>query len=85
MNPSEMRVGIHYVVTQGSEDGTFEVGDDIYLCMDGAIVCTQGGGWIAADEVPEAMRGVQIAIDQEWVERRRAKLQEQLRELESSS
>ena len=60
--------GIHYIVTKGSDDGTFEIGDHIWLERD-LIHCREAQGWIAPEDTAEAMRGVEVAVDKQWLQR----------------
>lgn len=76
-----MQPDICYVVTKPSDDGTFEIGDHLWLLDDGGIVCSEAGGWISPDDVNTAMIGVEYEIDEEWQARRRAALQRQLEKL----
>jgi hypothetical protein len=58
-----MKIGAWYVVTKGSDDGTFEVGDHVSPLADGGIACKEGQGWIEAHEADEAMGGVEVKVD----------------------
>lgn len=69
-----MEVGKRYVVIKASDDGTFEVGDHISLNSDGSITDREAGGWIDECDVVEAMKGVEVEIDTQWIERRKKKL-----------
>ena len=75
--------GKRYVVTKASDSGTFEVGDHINMTERGDINCREAQGWIDACDVPGAMKGVEVEIDREWIERRRKKLQEELTALDA--
>lgn len=55
---SSMVIGIRYVVTQGSVDGEFQPGDKIILYPDGDIGNISVAGWMPAEDVPEATRGM---------------------------
>lgn len=77
-----MKIGAWYVVTKPSDDGTFEVGDHISLCSDGAVACKEAQGWIDADEASEAMSGVEVIVDSEWILTRRSRLLADLEKLE---
>ena len=77
-----MKIGRRYIVTKASDDGMFEVGDDIVKNPDGSISSICGHGWIAIEHVTMAMVGVEYEIDKDWVERRKKKLLEELAELE---
>jgi len=77
-----VKIGAWYVVTKPSDDGTFEVGDHISLCSDGAIACKEAQGWVDADEATEAMSGVEVIVDSEWILTRRTRLLADLKKLE---
>ena len=77
-----MEVGKRYVVTQASDDGTFEKGDHVSLCADGGVTCREAGGWIEACDVPAATKGMAVSIDQERIARRKQKLLGELAALE---
>jgi len=66
-----MRVGVRYIVTQASKYDEFQVGDHIRLCEDGGIINEQAGGWVDAESVPLATRGMTVSVDAEWLERKR--------------
>jgi len=77
-----VKIGAWYVVTKPSDDGTFEVGDHISLCSDGAIACKEAQGWVDADEATEAMSGAEVIVDSEWILTRRTRLLADLKKLE---
>jgi hypothetical protein len=77
-----VKVGAWYVVTKPSDDGTFEVGDHISPLADGGIACKEGQGWIEAHEADEAMSGVEVKVDAEWLARKKARLLADLEKLE---
>lgn len=77
-----MKVGAWYVVTKGSDDGTFEVGDHITPCRDGSIGCKEAEGWIESEDAEKAMRGVEVKVDAKWLARRKARLLADLAKLE---
>jgi hypothetical protein len=54
-----MTQGVRYVVTKKSKDGTFRKGDIIVQLHDGSILCQQARGWIDAENVPEATKGME--------------------------
>lgn len=70
----EMKVGLPYIVTKASDDGTFEVGDNVAICSDGALMCRQAQGWIEKEDLPFATKGMEIELDNESIEKRRQKL-----------
>ena len=61
--------GIHYIVTKGSDDGTLKVGDHIWL-ESGLVHCREGQGWITLADTEEAMRGVEVTVDDNWLKAR---------------
>lgn len=75
--------GKRYVVTKASDDGTFEVGDHINMTDSGDINCCEASGWIDAEDVPWATKGMEVEIDREWIADRRAKLLEELAALDA--
>lgn len=80
-----MEIGKRYIVTKGSDDGTFEVGDHIIRQVGGSILCVDARGWIDAEYVYEATQGMEIEVDQEWIERRRKQLLKELETLDGTS
>ena len=54
-----MVLGVYYIVTKGSDDGTFQRGDIIQRLEDGAILCRQAHGWIDGKDVPAAAKGME--------------------------
>lgn len=63
----KMQPEIVYVVTRSSLDGTFKVGDHIWLEENGDLSCREARGWIDADEVTEAIKGIQVKVDVDWM------------------
>lgn len=80
-----MRVGIRYMVTHASQDGEFEVGDRVRMLDDGCIANINAGGWMAAEDVPAATRGMQVTLDTEWAAAMRADLERRLAALSQAS
>jgi hypothetical protein len=78
----EMKVWRRYIVTKGSTDGTFEVGDHISLNPDGSINCIEAQGWIEADDVASATEGMEVETDLEWYGRRKQKLLDEVDAME---
>ena len=78
----DLKVGTRYIVTKESDDGTFEVGDQITLLESGDLLCREGGGWIESSDVEEATQGMEIKIDKEWVKKQKAILMKELAALE---
>ncbi len=64
-----MKPGMRYIVTKGSADGTFQVGDHISLHKNGDVSCIEAQGWIAAEYVSAAMAGVEYEPDRAWAKR----------------
>jgi hypothetical protein len=79
----KLEIGKRYIVTKSSDDGTFDVGDHINLLEDGCIICQEAEGWIAPNDVEEAMKGMVCEIDKEWIERRKEKITKELENLNS--
>ena len=73
-----MRVGVRYVVTRASKDREFQVGDRIWMEPNGDIMCPAASGWMPAEDVPPATRGMQIEPDANWAAAMRADLERQL-------
>ena len=71
-----------YIVTKGSNCGTFQVGDHIKLATNGDLLCKEAGGWIDKEFVKEATIGMEFAFDVAYVERKRQILQAQLAALD---
>jgi len=57
-----------FVVTKGSNDGTFREGDHITLYPGGDIGCREAGGWINAQDAEKALEGVDMIPDPEWIQ-----------------
>lgn len=79
----DMKVGTWYIVTKGSDDGTFEVGDHITILEDGDILHREAGGWLDSSDVKESIKGMEIQVDKEWVKKKKAALMQKLVEVES--
>ena len=65
--------GIHYIVTKGSDDGTLEIGDHIWL-EDDLVHYREAQGqsrgkvpWITLGDIDKALQGVEISIDSNWL------------------
>ena len=65
-----------YIVTVGSYDGTFIKGDRIQLQQDGSITCIEAAGWIDAEHVPEAIKGIEYELDVAFYKKQNEKLQQ---------
>ena len=59
-----------YIVTKQSDDGTFEIGDHIFFEDDGSISCIEAQGWIDAEDVKGASKGMEYKVDEEWMNKR---------------
>lgn len=57
---SEMQEGVHYVVTKGSKDKTFQKGDKLYL-VGGDIMNSNAVGWMSSEEV-DYLNEVKVSI-----------------------
>jgi hypothetical protein len=48
------------------------------MCENGDILCREAQGWIPKAEVPEAMQGVQYALDRSWLDQETQSLRSRL-------
>jgi hypothetical protein len=78
-----LKAGVWYVVTKDSDDGTFLAGEHIKLLTDGCLLCREAAGWIDAEDVPSATRGMQVAGDSDYVRTRKAELLAELQTLDN--
>jgi hypothetical protein len=85
MTAAAMVLGLRYIVTRGSADGEFCIGDRIKLQADGSIVNIDAHGWMDAEDVPAATLGMACDIDITWASSRRASLLAELAALDSDS
>jgi hypothetical protein len=70
MNESNMKVGVKYVVTKPSDDGTFKLGDHIHIYDDGDVGCVEASGWVSVEDgAQEALIGCEVELDQEHIKR----------------
>jgi hypothetical protein len=74
-------VGIPYIVTAPAFDETLEVGDLVELAADGRLVSREHGGWFDREDVADAIRGAEFAVDRDAVERKRQRLLAELERL----
>lgn len=65
--------GIHYIVTKGSDDGTLEVGDQIWR-EDDLVHYREAQGqprgkvpWITMGDIDKALQGVEVTVDSNWL------------------
>lgn len=73
----KMKPDIPYIVTKGND--TFETGDHFRLHSDGTIICSEAGGWLEVEDVPEGIAGIEYVEDQEAINRM---IQRKMEELE---
>lgn len=71
MTLADMRVGVRCIVMHDSDAKEFQRGDRIRLCADGGIINEQAGGWMDAESVPLATRGMTVVVDVAWLARKR--------------
>lgn len=64
---------IRYVVTKASDDGTFQIGDHIMQYENGDVHCREAGGWIDAEDVPDATQGMEYTVDERYLLLERSK------------
>ena len=69
---------MHAVVTKASDDGSFQVGDHIQFEEDGTIICLEAGGWMEAENVEEATKGMKYETDTEWAKRELQRVEQNL-------
>lgn len=74
---------VRYTVTKASNDGTFTVGDQVWLLEDGSIMSRQMEASIDPLEVPAATEGWKIEVDENWLNARLTKLRAEIAELEA--
>ena len=80
---NELKTGLRYIVTRGSDDGTLLDGDRIQMDIDGALLCAEAKGFIPPEEAAEALQGAVLEIDKEWLEKEKQKAMDLLTKLES--
>jgi len=87
LNRKEKRIkmisNIRYVVTKGSEDGTFREGDHIYIQRDNSILCVEAGGWTKPEDFEKATKGMKVKIDKDNIRKHYERLKKELEELET--
>ena len=76
-----MMTHVWYRVTRKSDDSTFHVGDHIILDPDGSIICREAEGWIEAEDVLDAVRGMECERDEGWVHKRIKTLRDEIEHL----
>jgi len=82
MTPT-LEAGVRYVVTKGSDDGTLEIGEHVWLDSQGCLCSREGQGWIDPPDLDEVLQGVEVVIDDQWYKSRISKLTKELERLAS--
>ena len=82
MTFADMRVDTPYLVTKESDDGSFQVGDQITLTIDGSVSNTQAEGWLEAEDLVDATAGMECEVDRARLQRRKESLLRRLAVLE---
>ena len=67
-----LKSGVRYIVAKGSDDGTLEAGDHIWLER-GLVHCREAQGWIDPKDADEALQGVEVTIDEQWLAKQAGK------------
>ena len=83
MTFENMKVGTPYLVTKESDDGSFQVGDQITLTIDGSISNIQAEGWLEAEDLVDATAGMECEVDRARLQRRKESLLRRLAALEA--
>lgn len=83
MTFTEMRVGVPYIVTRDSNDGSFISCDQITLLENGAIINQQADGWLDEDDLSDATSGMECEVDRARIQRRKDRLLKRLADLEA--
>lgn len=73
-----LTLGNRYVVTKGSDNGTFEEGDHIYMQDEDHLICIGAGRWLDKDDVEEATKRMEVRVDIEWLQKKISKLRDEL-------
>jgi len=63
-----MLPNVRHIITKGTECGTLQVGDHVYLMTDGTLLCKEAGGWLTVEEVESILPQVKMVIDREWMD-----------------
>ena len=75
----KMQVGLPYIVTKGTPCGTYQVGDHLCLYENGSVGCREAHGWQEKEDHAELVKaGLEVEVDRQSLERRIARLNEQL-------
>jgi hypothetical protein len=75
-----MKENVWYIVTKESDDGTFEKGDHIKLDF-GTIGCKEAQGWINAEDVPKAIKGMECVLDRKYYNSRIEQLKKEIEKI----
>jgi len=83
MNIIDLLPAVKYIVTKGSDDGTFSKGDHIVRDpADGVIVCQEASGWIDKEYIEDSIKGMEVKIDIEWAKKRADELRDEVLHLD---
>lgn len=83
MTFAEMKVGVPYIVTRESDDGSLLAGDQILLRPDGLLENLQAEGWLDRDDLAHAAPGMECEVDRYRIQRRKESLLRRLAALEA--
>ena len=83
MTFENMKVGTPYLVTKQSDDGSFQVGDQITPTIDGSISNIQAEGWLEAEDLVDATAGMECEVDRARLQRRKESLLRRLAALDA--
>ena len=83
MTFAEMKVGVPYIVTRESDDGSLVVGDQVTLLPDGDLGNLQAEGWLDREDLVHATPGMQYEVDRCRIQRRKESLLRRLAELDA--
>lgn len=83
MTFTDMKVGVPYIVTKESDDGLFEVSDQITRRSDGTITKHKAEVRLCFEDLAHSVRGMQCVFDRDRVQRSWEKLQRFLADLET--
>lgn len=81
-----LKPGIQYIVTRGSEDGTLLRGDRFKIDEEGCIVLkTLPGGWLTVDDSTNVIKEIHCIIDDDWLSSEKEKAVDKFNSLEEAS
>lgn len=83
MTFAEMKVGVPYIVTRESDDGSLVVGDQITLLPDGSLGNLQAEGWLGLEGLVHATPGMECEVDLCRIQRRKESLLRRLAALDA--